>query len=96
MPQSAIMIDEKDNVATALRQLEEGRSVRVEIGDDAVEVTLLQTIAFGHKFALSDVQPGEPIVKYGEIMGLATKKILKGEHTHVHNVEGLKGRGDKE
>jgi len=35
-------------------------------------------------------------VKYGEIMGLATKKILKGEHTHVHNVEGPKDRGDKE
>jgi len=96
MPQSAIVIDKKDNVATALRQLEEGRSMRVEIGDDAVEVTLLQTIPFGHKFALSDVQPGEPIVKYGEIMGLATKKIVKGEHTHVHNVEGPKGRGDKE
>jgi len=96
MSQSAIVIDKKDNVATALRQLEEGRSVRVEIGDDAVEVTLLQTIPFAHKFALSDVEPGEPIVKYGEIMGLATKKILKGEHTHVHNVEGPKDRGDKE
>jgi len=55
MSQSAIVIDKKDNVATALRQLEEGRSIRVEIGDDAVEVTLLQTIPFGHKFALSDV-----------------------------------------
>jgi len=96
MPQSAIVIDKKDNVATALRQLEQGDSVRVEIGDHEVVVVLSQTIPFGHKFALTDIERGEPIVKYGELTGLATKRILKGEHTHVHNVEGPTGRGDKE
>lgn len=95
MSQSAIIIDRKDNVATALRQLEQGDSVRVEIGDDEVVVVLSQSIPFGHKFALRDIEPGEPIVKYGEVIGLATKRILKGEHTHVHNVEGPTGRRDK-
>jgi altronate dehydratase small subunit len=28
-------------------------------------------------------------------MGQATAEIRKGEHVHIHNVEGLKGRGDK-
>ena len=96
MSQSAIVVDEKDNVATALRQLEQGNSIRVELEDYAVDVTLPQTIPFGHKFALKDIEPGEPIIKYGEVIGLAIKKIIKGEHTHVHNVEGLKGRGDKQ
>jgi altronate dehydratase small subunit len=96
MPQNAIIIDRKDNVATALRQLEQGDSIRLEMGDDEVVVVLSQTIPFGHKFALTDIEPGGPIVKYGEIVGLATKRILKGEHTHVHNVEGPTGRGDKE
>jgi altronate dehydratase small subunit len=93
MPQGAIVIDEKDNVATALQQLERGDSVRVAIGDEVVEVTLRHTIPFGHKFALTDIEPGEPIVKYGEVIGLATRKILKGEHTHVHNVEGPNRKG---
>lgn len=96
MSQSAIVVDKKDNVATALRQLEQENSIRVEIDDYAVNVTLSQTIPFGHKFALKDIEPGEPIIKYGEVIGLATRKIIKGEHTHVHNVEGLKGRGDKQ
>ena len=96
MSQMVIVVDEKDNVATALCQLEQGTSIRVELEDGVVEVILSQTIPFGHKFALKEVEPGESIIKYGEVVGLATRKIMKGEHTHVHNVEGLKGRGDKQ
>jgi len=96
MGQSAIVIDKKDNVATALRDLQQGESIRVEVGDDTVDVTVSQTVPFGHKFALMDIEPGEAIVKYGEVIGLATKNITKGEHTHVHNVEGPRGRGHEE
>jgi len=38
VPQIAIIVDKKDNVATALRQLEPGSSVRVEMEDYIVEV----------------------------------------------------------
>lgn len=96
MPPSAIVVDRKDNVATALRQLEQGDSIRVELGANVIDVTLSQTIPFGHKFALKDIKPGEPIIKYGEVIGLATGEIMKGEHTHIHNVGGLKGKGDKQ
>ena len=95
MPQSIIVIDRKDNVATALRQLEQGSSIRVEMEDYVVDVTLSQVIPFGHKFALKDIEPGESLIKYGEVVGLATSKIMKGEHTHIHNVKGLKGKEDK-
>lgn len=96
MSQTAIVIDEKDNVATALRQLEAGATIRVEIGDRTLDVALRQPIRMGHKFALTDIDPGEPVVKYGEVIGLATTKILRGEHAHVHNVEGPKRRGVRE
>ena len=96
MPQTVIVVDKKDNVATALRQLDLGSSIPVEMEDYTIDVVLSQTIPLGHKFALKDVDVGEPIIKYGEVIGLATKKIMKGEHTHVHNVEGLRGRGDKQ
>ena len=92
---SAILVDPKDNVATALRQLEPGDALQVGTGSNTVDITLLQAVPFGHKFALKDVGPGGPVIKYSEIIGLATKKIRKGEHVHVHNVEGLRGRGDK-
>jgi altronate dehydratase small subunit len=94
--QSAIVIDRRDNVAMALRKLERGEYIQLKIEDCIIDIMLSQTIPFGHKFALKDIELGGAIIKYGEVIGLATRKIIKGEHTHVHNVEGLKGRGDKQ
>lgn len=92
MVREALVLNEKDNVATAVRSLESGESFST--GEDN-SVTLSQDIPFGHKFALRDIAPGENIIKYGEIIGRATAGIKRGEHVHVHNVEGLRGRGDK-
>lgn len=96
MTQTAIVVDKKDNVATALHQLEPGMSIRLEIEAGIVDIKISQTIPAGHKFALKDIEAGGSIIKYGEVIGRATKRILRGEHTHIHNVEGLKGRGDKQ
>ena len=92
---SALVVDKKDNVATALRPLEKGDSIGVEVEDSMVDMVLKQSIPFGHKLALKDIERGERIIKYGETIGQATEKINKGEHVHIHNVEGLRGRGDK-
>ena len=92
---NAIIVDKKDNVATALRQLEESDAVRVEIADQNFSVIVSQIIPVGHKFALRDIAKGQPVIKYGEIIGLTTHEIAIGQLVHVHNVEGLKGRGDK-
>ena len=95
MQGKAILIDKKDNVATALRQLGKDDSIPIAVEDRSVSVVLLQDISFGHKFALTDIQQGDAIIKYGGVIGLATKPIRQGEHVHVHNVESQKGRGDK-
>ena len=34
---------------------------------------------------------GEYVIKYGEVIGVATKNIGVGEHVHVHNVKGCFG-----
>jgi len=88
MSEAVIVIDERDNVATALRAIDAGESLRIEVGSTSIDITVLEPIAFGHKIALADLEKGSHILKYGEVMGLATRKIAKGEHTHVHNVEG--------
>ena len=38
---------------------------------------------------------GDEIVKYGQVIGHASKAIAVGEHVHVHNVESARGRGDR-
>jgi altronate dehydratase small subunit len=92
---NAIIIDKRDNVATALRQIEINEAIRVEIADQTSTIVVSETIPVGHKFALSDISRGSPVIKYGEIIGLAIHDINRGQLVHVYNVEGVKGRGDK-
>jgi altronate dehydratase small subunit len=82
----AIVINEKDNVATALVSLEAGREVSVKVQGRIEKVRLLSDIPMGHKFALKDMEDGEAVVKYGEPIGQSTAKITRGEHVHIHNV----------
>lgn len=96
MKRDAIVIHEKDNVATALRDLESGASAAVGSGDRIDRLTLVDAVTFGHKFAVRPIAAGEDIVKYGEIIGRATVAIGAGAHAHVHNIESLRGRGDLE
>lgn len=90
----AIIISEADNVATALRDLKSGERVTMALNEQRVQKTLSGTIPYGHKFALRKIEKGEDIIKYGEVMGRATKDIHSGMHAHVHNIESLRGRGD--
>ena len=45
-----------------------------------------ETVPAGHKYALRDIGEGEAVLKYGEIIGRATKNITKGEWVHSHNL----------
>jgi altronate dehydratase small subunit len=90
----AIVLHERDNVATALANLCRGWEVVVGRGGEEIRVVLLNDIPFGHKFALDDIPQNGYVVKYGEVIGRATKPIKRGEHVHIHNVESLRGRGD--
>ncbi len=81
-----IVINEKDNVATALKGLNVGAEVSVEFQGRLQRLKLLSDIPMGHKFALKDMEEGEAVIKYGEPIGQSTVKIARGEHVHVHNV----------
>ncbi|CAM4076701.1 UxaA family hydrolase [Lederbergia lenta] len=91
---SAVLMNEKDNVATVLANVDRHSLVSAVFGNKEYEIELLQPIPFGHKFALNLITKGEKIFKYGEVIGIASCEIAKGEHVHVHNLEGTRGRGD--
>ncbi|MBE6693736.1 MAG: altronate dehydratase [Ruminococcaceae bacterium] len=55
-----------------------------------------ERIPRGHKYALRPIACGEYVIKYGEIIGRATKDILEGEWVHTHNVMSHLGDGDAE
>jgi altronate dehydratase small subunit len=83
---AAIVIDEKDNVATALGPLKAGADVSVEVRGRVEKTTLLSDIPMGHKFALKDIEKGGVVIKYGQPIGQSTVRIARGEHVHIHNV----------
>ena len=94
MSADAIQIKEEDNVATALHDLAPDRETTIQINDEEERLAVVEPIPFGHKVAIKDIAQGEHIIKYGEVIGRATKHIKAGAHAHVHNVESLRGRGD--
>lgn len=91
----ALVVDTRDHVATALRDIAEGETVLIRKGEELLSIQLLQGIAFGHKIAISDIPEGTDVRKYGEVIGRATTTIQAGQHVHVHNIEGIRGRGDQ-
>ena len=83
-----ILIDEKDNVVVAKIKLNKGQKILENI-------KIKNNIKIGFKIAIKNLQKGEKIIKYGEVIGVATQKIYEGELVHTHNVDGLRAQGDK-
>ena len=90
----ALMLSEKDNVATLLEDAAPETGVLVRLGSDTRTVSARESIAFGFKIAVSDIARGAAIIKYGETIGIASSDIKQGDMVHVHNLEGGRGRGD--
>ncbi|MEX3980060.1 UxaA family hydrolase [Paraburkholderia sp. EG287A] len=74
-----ILLDRRDDVAIARGQLMPGSTL---YGDH----TVAGMIPPGHKVALRDIEPGEPVRRYGQIIGFASRPIRCGEHVHTQNL----------
>jgi altronate dehydratase len=79
---SLLLLDGRDTVAVATRDLAPGEVVTVE--GHTLEVR--DPIPFGHKVALARMPRGAQVTKYGEVIGVATADIDRGAHVHVHNL----------
>ena len=85
---NAMIIDAKDNVAVAIEPIAKGDAAVYVCEGKEVSLPALEDITIYHKLAIRDIAKGEPVVKYGEHIGVASSDIKAGEHVHVHNVEG--------
>jgi altronate hydrolase len=78
--QLTIRLNKSDNVVVARADIPAGTEVPEE------KITCRDTIAFGHKVAVSGIESGAAVKKYGQIIGFASKNIQPGEHVHTHNI----------
>lgn len=90
----AIVLNRADNVATLIDTGRAGEACVLQ-GEANGEVKLLQDVPFGHKLCIRDTQAGADVLKYGQVIGKASKPLKVGEHAHIHNVESARGRGDQ-
>lgn len=81
----AVLIDQADNVATLTAAAEPGSLIQL---DDDRQVTAAESIPNGHKVALVAIAAGEPILKYGQVIGVASEPTGAGCHVHTHNLTG--------
>ena len=82
----ATVIDTKDNVAVVLGEVKKGEVITWVKDGKACEVTAPEDVPIYHKIANEFIPKGQPVVKYGEHIGLAAEDIQVGCHVHVHNV----------
>ena len=92
--QKFILLHPKDNTITALKDLSKGDVLVIEDEGTQTQIILRDTIAYAHKAAITHLSKGADVVKYGEIIGVATDNIEPGDHVHVHNVDSKRAKKD--
>ena len=75
-----IRLHPEDDVVIARGEIPTGTLISKE------KVSAVVTIPAGHKLAVRDIAQGQPVRRYNQIIGFATRAIKAGEHVHVHNI----------
>ena len=86
MEKKCILVEGCDNVIVATEPLSDGDCAVYQTGS----VTVVGSVPVYHKLARADIKCGENVIKYGQIIGRASKDIAQGEHVHVHNVASIR------
>jgi altronate hydrolase len=71
-----------DDVAIAKLKLPAGTTVDTDAGP----ISLAADVPAGHKIAVRGRAAGEPVRRYGQVIGFATVPIAPGDHVHRHNL----------
>ena len=73
-----IKINPDDDVIVALKDFHKG--------DTVCGITLLDDVKMGHKIALHDMEKGHHLIKYGNVIGVLSCDVKKGNWIHSHNL----------
>ena len=83
---NAIMIDPIDNVVTCVREVKAGEEVVYRCGGEMKTIIAREDIPYCHKVALTDIAEGDSVLKYGELIGKATRAIGAGHWVSHENI----------
>lgn len=80
----AIQLNANDNVAIAKQDIARDTTLTMP---DGRALTVGEKVPAGHKFALRALVPGEPVLRYGYSIGVATRALAPGDWVHTHNMQ---------
>lgn len=83
---NAILLDEKDNVVTCVKEVQQGETVTYRSTIGLKTLKTVEMIPYCHKVALIDIDEGNEIIKYGEMIGRTNCRIPKGCLVNENNV----------
>ena len=89
---AAMVLNPADDVATALRPLSAGEWVQIQGQNQTRSIQALEDIALCHKLALHPLAAGQPVRKYGEVIGFTLQAVAAGEHVHIHNLKSSRAQ----
>jgi arabinonate dehydratase len=83
----AVHLHPQDDIAVAQVDLVPGAALAVGPARGFPDCLVVrQPVPSGHKVALRDVAAGQPVRRYGQVIGLARRPIQAGDHVHTHNL----------
>ena len=90
---NGMIIDAKDNVGVVIEPVKKGsKIVYLDSNKNVVEVSAVDDFERVSQIVVDpkNIEENQPIVKYGEHIGLAAYTIQQGSHVHVHNVKSAR------
>src|ERR1700752_3716240 len=82
LTEKAVVLRPEDDVAVARSAIGAGDVLE----EDSARITARHDIRPGHKIARRARRCGEPVRRYGQVIGFATADIAVGDHVHTQNL----------
>jgi (2R)-sulfolactate sulfo-lyase subunit alpha len=82
--------EKKDTVGVVVvEELKAGTDMTcvITVDNSSFNLKSKMDVPIGHKIALTDINKGDTVWKYGQDIGKAVADIKKGEHVHTHNLK---------
>lgn len=85
---NAIIIKPNDTVVTVMTAVKKGEAVTYPSCPHSI--TARDDIPQFHKICITATRKGDPLYKYGEVIGYAQCDIAEGDYVHTHNLDSKK------
>jgi len=95
MSYTALLMNKSDNVVTVISSIKDQEEIVFESEENLIRIKVNKAIPFGHKVAISNINKGDTVIKYGTVIGEAKENIKIGDYVHTHNLVSLRAQKSK-